>query len=56
MNLDDYSYTLSEKLIAQKPSKPRDSCKLLVLNNKVTHTIFKNITNYLYFIRELDKI
>jgi len=56
MKLDEYNYELPEKLIAQSPVSPRDSCKLLILGEdsknvkdvkSVKHEIFKNIFNYL---------
>lgn len=45
-NLDDYNYFLPEKLIAQAPSKTRESSKLLVFNKKtalIEHTNFEAI-------------
>ena len=47
MNLNDYSYELLEELIAQKPSKPKDSCKLLILDKNIIHTKFRNIVDYM---------
>jgi len=48
--LDNYSYELPKELIAQNPSFPRDSAKLLVYNrkkNQVFFDIFKNIGKYI---------
>ncbi len=47
MNLNDYSYELPEKLIAQKPHFPKDECKLLILGNKIEHTKFYNTIDHL---------
>ncbi|MGV8086647.1 MAG: tRNA preQ1(34) S-adenosylmethionine ribosyltransferase-isomerase QueA [Candidatus Woesearchaeota archaeon] len=48
MNLNDYSYVLPEELIAQKPTVPKDKCRLLIVNkNKLEHKLFKNILDYL---------
>lgn len=48
--LDNYSYNLPKKLIAQKPASPRDSSRLLVLrikDQKIIHDSFLNLANYL---------
>jgi len=48
--LKQYDYSLPEKLIAQKPGRPRDSARLLVFSKKnktVKFDTFKNIGNYL---------
>ena len=48
MDLDSYSYRFSEKLISQKPSIPRDSCRLLILDDsKIIHKRFRDIVNYM---------
>lgn len=47
----DFYYDLPEELIAQTPAEPRDSSRLLVYNrkeDKVTHTIFRNVKDYLH--------
>lgn len=46
--LADYSYTLPAGLIANRPAKPRDSCRLLVLDN-----CLHQISHHRFF--ELDK-
>jgi len=47
MRLSDFDYNLSKEFIAQKPVSPRDSSKLMVINNKIEHKRFYNIINYL---------
>ncbi|MDI6788822.1 MAG: S-adenosylmethionine:tRNA ribosyltransferase-isomerase, partial [Planctomycetota bacterium] len=50
MKLTALEYALPKELIAQKPVKPRDHNRLLVLNRstgKITHQKFYNIINYL---------
>ncbi|MGV8171500.1 MAG: tRNA preQ1(34) S-adenosylmethionine ribosyltransferase-isomerase QueA [Candidatus Woesearchaeota archaeon] len=47
MYLDSYSYKLPENLIAQRPASPRDSCRLLILENGIKHETFENIIDYL---------
>ncbi len=46
----DFYYDLPEELIAQTPIEPRDSSRLLVYDratDRVSHEIFRDITNYL---------
>ncbi|MGB3208118.1 MAG: tRNA preQ1(34) S-adenosylmethionine ribosyltransferase-isomerase QueA [Crinalium sp.] len=47
--LSSYDYELPEELIAQTPSVPRDSSRLLVVNSsgQHTHSIFSNLTDFL---------
>ena len=50
MRLSDFDYNLPQELIAQKPVKPRDKSRLLVLDKEtgqIEHDIFKDIDNYL---------
>ena len=50
MRLKDFNYHLPKNLIAQKPIKPRDCSRLLVLHKqtgKIEHKFFYNITDYL---------
>ena len=48
MNLSSFNYTLPQQLIAQKPSKPRDSCNLMVLKgSKTLHKEFYDIIDFL---------
>jgi len=46
MKLDDFDYYLPKELIAQKPLRPRDSSKLMVLDNGIKHDVFRNIVDY----------
>lgn len=50
MKLSEFDYFLPPELIAQKPARPRDAARLLVLNKRtgqIKHEIFKNIGKYL---------
>ncbi|MES2518835.1 MAG: S-adenosylmethionine:tRNA ribosyltransferase-isomerase [Bacteroidota bacterium] len=48
IKLSDYTYDLPDERIAKFPLPKRDESKLQVYQQgKITHTIFKNITNYL---------
>jgi S-adenosylmethionine:tRNA ribosyltransferase-isomerase len=49
MRLEDYNYNLPESSIAQAPSNPKDSCKLMVLNKKgdIVHSKFSDLTSIL---------
>ncbi|MCF7925825.1 MAG: S-adenosylmethionine:tRNA ribosyltransferase-isomerase, partial [Candidatus Izimaplasma sp.] len=50
MKLEEFDYTLPEKLIAQTPLKNRSDSKLLVLNKETgdtTHTVFSHLLDYL---------
>ena len=50
MDIELFDYELPKELIAQHPHIPRDECKLMVCDRKTgktTHTIFKNIINFL---------
>ncbi len=49
MRTDSFDFSLPDELIAQKPLKERDSCRLMVLHKKgeVEHRIFADLTNYL---------
>jgi S-adenosylmethionine:tRNA ribosyltransferase-isomerase len=50
MKTSDFYYDLPEELIAQDPLKDRSSSRLLVLNRdngRITHKVFKDITDYL---------
>lgn len=47
---NQFKYNLPEKLIAQRPIKPRDSSRLMVLNKQsgeIFHKIFYEITDFL---------
>lgn len=49
MRLKDFDYHLPRELIAQKPAKPRDSSRLLVLDKKtgeIEHKYFSDILGY----------
>ena len=46
----DFYYDLPQQSIAQTPAEPRDSSRLMVLDrasNKITHRIFRDLTEYL---------
>jgi S-adenosylmethionine:tRNA ribosyltransferase-isomerase len=50
MKLEEFDYYLPLSFIAQKPIKPRDRSRLMVLNRprkKIQHKIFKDIKDYL---------
>jgi len=50
MKLQDFDYYLPEELIAQTPLEKRDESRFLMLDKnsgKISHKIFKNITQYL---------
>ena len=48
MMLDDFDYTLPQELIAQNPCQPRDSCRLMVMEeDTITHCYFRDIVNFL---------
>ena len=50
MRTDDFDYELPERLIAQAPAEPRDSCRLLVLHRasgEIEHRHFYDILDYL---------
>lgn len=50
MQTKDFDFYLPEELIAQDPLEDRSASRLLILDKNTgekTHTIFKNITNYL---------
>ncbi|HAC71062.1 MAG TPA: tRNA preQ1(34) S-adenosylmethionine ribosyltransferase-isomerase QueA, partial [Arcobacter skirrowii] len=50
LKTSSYDFTLPQELIATTPAIPADSAKLLVYNranNTITHTIFKNILDFL---------
>ncbi|MFC1753825.1 tRNA preQ1(34) S-adenosylmethionine ribosyltransferase-isomerase QueA [Thermoproteota archaeon] len=47
MKLSDFDYVLPNRLIAQKPIRPRDHSKLMVLqDNNIEHRHFYDITDY----------
>ena len=46
--ISDYAYELPDERIARYPVKNRDESKLLVYDRgRISHDVFKNITNYL---------
>jgi S-adenosylmethionine:tRNA ribosyltransferase-isomerase len=50
MKLSDFNYKLDERLIAQRPARPRDAARLLVVNKDSTNftdKYFYNITDHL---------
>ncbi|MCK4308644.1 MAG: S-adenosylmethionine:tRNA ribosyltransferase-isomerase, partial [Candidatus Atribacteria bacterium] len=49
MKLEEFDYYLPSGFIAQKPIKPRDHSRLMILNrsrNEIQHKIFKDIEGY----------
>ena len=47
MLLSDFDYDLPKELIAQQPAEPRDSSRLMVLNEGIEHRRFRDIVEYL---------
>lgn len=47
MKLSDFDYHLPRELIAQSPIEPRDSSRLMVLNENIGHRQFSDIVDYL---------
>ncbi|MBF1183732.1 MAG: tRNA preQ1(34) S-adenosylmethionine ribosyltransferase-isomerase QueA [[Eubacterium] sulci] len=50
MHINDFDYKLPEELIAQRPQKDRDKCRLMVLrrsDNSIEHRHFFDILEYL---------
>ena len=50
MRVDDFDYNLPEELIAQKPVKDRDTCRLMVVDREtgeISHRHFYDILDYL---------
>lgn len=50
MRIEDFDYNLPEELIAQKPVKDRDSCRLMVINREddtIEHRHFYDVLDYL---------
>lgn len=50
MKLQLFDYKLNKELIAQKPAKPRDCSRLMVINRKtekISHDFFYNLDRYL---------
>jgi S-adenosylmethionine:tRNA ribosyltransferase-isomerase len=50
MNIKEFDYSLPKESIAQYPEKEREASRMLVLNRtdrSITHTSFRNITQYL---------
>ncbi len=49
MKLSQFNFTLPEKLIALRPSKNRDECRLMIVHKdtgEFEHKIFKNVIDY----------
>ena len=50
MRTEDFDYTLPEELIAQKPLKERDTCRLMILDRaeqSITHGAFTDLLDHL---------
>ena len=48
MHIEEFDYQLPQEVIAQQPAVPRDSCRLLVLDDGIHHHRFTDITEYLH--------
>ncbi len=48
MHIEDFDYQLPEEAIAQQPAVPRDSCRLLVMDDGIRHHRFTDIVTYLH--------
>lgn len=46
MELRDFDYHLPKELIAQYAVEPRDSCRLMVVDDKINHRHFRDILEY----------
>ncbi|MBA4370133.1 MAG: tRNA preQ1(34) S-adenosylmethionine ribosyltransferase-isomerase QueA [Coriobacteriaceae bacterium] len=50
MRTDDFDYDLPSGLIAQRPTQPRDACRLMVVDRtsgQIDHRVFSDIVEYL---------
>lgn len=50
MNVSLFDYRLPQELIAQKPTRPRDASRLMVLRRpegRIEHDVFRNLPSYL---------
>jgi S-adenosylmethionine:tRNA ribosyltransferase-isomerase len=48
MHIEEFDYHLPQDAIAQHPAVPRDSCRLLVMDDRIRHQRFTDITGYLH--------
>jgi len=46
MDINEFDYALPEELIAQKPVRPRDSSRLMVVRENIVHKKFSEVLNY----------
>ena len=49
MKLSQFKFNLPKDLIAEKPSRQRDECRLMVIDRKtqsIEHKLFKDLINY----------
>src|SRR3989338_8906745 len=54
LKLSDFNYNLPEELIAQRPTMPRDHCKLLALGKKTGEMQHKKFFNIVDFLQKGD--
>lgn len=47
MHIEEFDYQLPQDAIAQQPAVPRDSCRLLVLDDDIRHHRFRHLIHYL---------
>lgn len=54
MRIDDFDYMLPEELIAQKPEKQRDNCRLMIMDRQSRTVDHKHFYDILDYLREGD--
>lgn len=54
MHINDFDYELPDELIAQKPQKERDKCRLMVLKRETTGIEHKTFFEILDYLKEGD--
>ena len=54
LKLSDFNYNLPEELIAQRPTMPRDHCRLLALSKKTGEMQHKKFFNIVDFLQKGD--
>lgn len=47
MHIEEFDYQLPQDVIAQQPAVPRDSCRLLVMDDGIRHHRFDHMVEYL---------
>ena len=56
MHINDFDYELPEELIAQKPQKDRDKCRLMVLRRKDNSIENRHFFDILEYLKEGDSL